>query len=334
MKKKSGGEEFKKYLLQGSGRAVALANRAAYRDEIVWGCSHMIAYDVQSNGTHSDFMYLVIRQADLQETCLAEILSTIDGSVGDTDLFRYQAELLALFLRDGYSAAGKKLFSMYEDFFKKLVERREPPEEYDYLRDDFEELCILLSVTEEYFLVCAEAVGTLLLKSDLFEREDFITFLSCTAEKFDGALEKCFRKGKEGLLSRELEKFVSEYREEKKTSVNQGGFFAGGKNSAKAREGENGLFDEERVRKIKALPVTFDDETDWHGVQSDCLRRANVPDELLLHIYESSFCSHCRAKAFRLMGERGILTDSLLAEGLLDADEAIRKEAEKISSRR
>ena len=76
---------------------------------------------------------------------------------------------------------------------------------------------------------------------------------------------------------------------------------------------------------LKSVPV--EERADgpyWHGVHCAVLDAADrggvkLPGELFLHIYETTRCACCRLAAVEQLDRMNLLTDSLLAECLLDS---------------
>ncbi|MCQ2430208.1 MAG: hypothetical protein MJ192_07755 [Clostridia bacterium] len=83
--------------------------------------------------------------------------------------------------------------------------------------------------------------------------------------------------------------------------------------------------DKERLlAAVRALSVTYDERSGWHGVVMQIKDRSvRLPDEFYLWVYESSLCSCCREDAVRVLGRRGRLTPALLEECLHDSNDEI-----------
>lgn len=89
------------------------------------------------------------------------------------------------------------------------------------------------------------------------------------------------------------------------------------------------------VRLVKSIPVSYDDNADWHGAYSavlDLLGTKGVksaPKELLPYLYEHTLCSYCREYIVKEMGRRHMVTEKLLRECLYDSNCEIRNYAQK-----
>lgn len=91
-------------------------------------------------------------------------------------------------------------------------------------------------------------------------------------------------------------------------------------------------------RLVRAVPVDFHDRSGWHRIQSRILNmtddRLKAPAPLLSYIYETTYCSCCRAQALYQMGHRRLLTDEILRECLFDSDGDIRRYTRGLLKRR
>jgi hypothetical protein len=89
---------------------------------------------------------------------------------------------------------------------------------------------------------------------------------------------------------------------------------------------------------VKSIYVDFDDTTGWHGVYYDVLRMVydglKASATLIQHIYETTYCSCCRERAFLQMRKRRMLTNEILQECLLDSNDDIRTYANQCLKKR
>ena len=55
-------KEFKNAMLCGLGRCVLACRKdpERYRSEVLWGCTHQLAYDAQCEGTHAWFLHELV----------------------------------------------------------------------------------------------------------------------------------------------------------------------------------------------------------------------------------------------------------------------------------
>jgi len=83
---------------------------------------------------------------------------------------------------------------------------------------------------------------------------------------------------------------------------------------------------------VREFPVVREGDQDWHSAQITALELirknpAGAPTELLMHIYETSLCGHCRGRAAEELTERGMLSAQLREECLHDSESSVRTAA-------
>ena len=79
---------------------------------------------------------------------------------------------------------------------------------------------------------------------------------------------------------------------------------------------------------LEELPVTEENEGEWHGIVSDIGDNGDnpeMPEALLIWAYESTLCSYCRKIVVEKMIKRGMLTDEIKEELKWDANLDISK---------
>lgn len=89
------------------------------------------------------------------------------------------------------------------------------------------------------------------------------------------------------------------------------------------------------VRYTKKVKVDYKETEDWFNLFSKLIelldnKKKNLPEELLLHIYNESLTSFKRELAFDIMKKRGMLTKKLLSEAIHDSDYDISKKAKRL----
>ena len=85
--------------------------------------------------------------------------------------------------------------------------------------------------------------------------------------------------------------------------------------------------DEEMIfQLLETIQVDRENSTGWHGIVMDILKHAknNLPDSLLLWVYENSLCSCCRRDAVEELMERGSFSEKYRQECQFDSDQDIR----------
>lgn len=89
---------------------------------------------------------------------------------------------------------------------------------------------------------------------------------------------------------------------------------------------------------VKNTPTDRECNTPWHGLHLDVLKMQEwglkAPGELLVHIYETSYCPNCRQEALEQMGKRRMLTEEILEECLYDSLDKVRTYARRALNRR
>ena len=89
---------------------------------------------------------------------------------------------------------------------------------------------------------------------------------------------------------------------------------------------------------VKNTPTDWECNTPWHGLHLDVLKMQDygmkAPRELLVHIYETSYCPNCRQEALEQMGKRRMLTEEMLEECLYDSLDKVRAYAKRALDRR
>ncbi|MBQ8827431.1 MAG: hypothetical protein IJ007_10095 [Oscillospiraceae bacterium] len=82
---------------------------------------------------------------------------------------------------------------------------------------------------------------------------------------------------------------------------------------------------------LESLEIDREDKIGWHGIVQTIIDEAgnDIPDEMLMFVYEKSMCSCCREYVLEPMKKRGLITDMIISECLWDCNEYIREFSEK-----
>lgn len=88
------------------------------------------------------------------------------------------------------------------------------------------------------------------------------------------------------------------------------------------------------MEKLLGETVDFECTTCWHDYQGDVLRMKKPPRAALQYIFDTTYCSCCRADALRMMGKRRMLTEEILQECLFDSNDDVRSYARRALKRR
>ena len=178
---------FKSCMQRGLGRCyIELKNcedREKYKDTVLWGCLHEIAFDAQCEGTRAAFLYRLISlfpDRDFFSDRIAEKYRSVSGR--EPWLFQQLTELLSYFAEDGHPTAKDALAEKYAALYDRLLKKRSF-NSYDYERDDFELLTIvMLRSGEDTFPALISDYGGLFLKNPHYELSCFEWFADRLAE--------------------------------------------------------------------------------------------------------------------------------------------------------
>ena len=407
-------KEFRQAMLKGQGRCI-LAVKAApekYRSEVLWACSHELAFDPQCEGSRAWYVFQMICCYEDSAPFLRVLIKTLEAVPAWKDWkMLYLAEILKYFADDGDAAALQSIRNKYDELYAMLSARKRCPNRYFYERGSFEWLCVLLADRKRNAVKIADDIGALLRKEAVFDFWDF-DYFSWSVSKYMPTLEAraaesenirlfldCCRKKdqaeaerKRGSSHRNKETqqtFIGDYLNEKdpekRTKALRKYLFSGFpadpapviddtqsdhemlRNTAwrvlaKTKEPSVRAYAMEQlsagvedalsvlignfqpedeqmlVHQVLSLKGDRDCTTGWHGAQSDVLRMADAgvkaPQVLLRYIYESSYCSCCRANAVRQLGKRRLLPKDTLEECQFDSNGDIRDYAAKLLRRR
>lgn len=141
-------KQFKYDMQRGLGSCLVELNRTqdldSYKDIILWGCRHNLAYDTQCEGSRSYYLYQMIQLYEDWYPFYEAIALRIDRCCTSWDWeFSQHAELLALMANGGYQPAVEKLKDIYQHLLTLLMNRKKFPRHGDFAeRENMELLCI------------------------------------------------------------------------------------------------------------------------------------------------------------------------------------------------
>lgn len=142
-------KEFKFRLERGLGSCIVELKRnpdkERYKDIVVWGCKHSLAYDIQFEGTRSWYLYQMIKLyeewADFYEAVSGHLKLCCSRPRWK---FVQYAELCARMAAGGYEPAGQRLDAVYAYLLDVLSQRKNRSGSGVFLeRDNMEALCIV-----------------------------------------------------------------------------------------------------------------------------------------------------------------------------------------------
>lgn len=338
-------KQFTYALRRGLGRCVlaAQAEPERFREQVMKACRKPWFFDAQCEGTRSGYMYDLIWACGDPMPFLKLITEKLLEPNTWGHPLQFYAELCRDFMEDGSKVARKALVQKYREVYTLLYERKRQPRGYDFRRDSFEMLALVMAGSQEEYLRVAADLGRLFRKQpyleeffDWFaykywddyhdalfasENPDVQFFLECqiknrqeweeyrstrdpeAAERTRKLIEQ--RKTLGSHATPELADLIRDYSPEK---------------------------EQELTARFTAIPVTVRGDLLWHSAGMDVMdlfdpdyHVANPPVKLLYHIYETTLCTCCRESAARLLAERNLLTTEMKAEMVFDSNFDTRK---------
>ena len=142
-------KEFKAAMLRGLGRCVKAVQQEPekYRDIVLWACKRNIAYDAQSEGTRSWYVYTMANAYPDKETFIAAAAEALKKyhPRGGWDLL-FLSEFLQFFAMDGYESAKLAVEEKYQEILNSMFaqKRRRYPVFHELA--DIEQLGLVLTV--------------------------------------------------------------------------------------------------------------------------------------------------------------------------------------------
>ncbi len=122
-------KEFKHDMQRGLGSCIVELKRTPdinrYRDIILWGCNHELAYDAQCEGTRSWYLYQMIWMYEDWSPFFEAVHSGMKRCCTRSGWeFMQHAELCGLMAGGGYEPAGQALNDMYDYLLELLMQRK------------------------------------------------------------------------------------------------------------------------------------------------------------------------------------------------------------------
>ena len=185
-------KEFKSAMLRGLGRCVKAVreNPEKYRDIVLWACQRDTAFDAQSEGTRSWYVYTMVSAYPDPETFIrtaAEALKKYRSGSGWNAL--YLGELLMFFAMDGYIAAHRAVEKKYREILAAIHRHRCRPSPFHELFD-LEQLGLVLAVDAPSFLQIAGDYGRLYREKPFMSGGDFAWFFATKGARYKRSMER------------------------------------------------------------------------------------------------------------------------------------------------
>ncbi|MBR5949752.1 MAG: hypothetical protein IKZ82_14070 [Clostridia bacterium] len=169
-------KEFKHAMLCGLGRCVLACRNEPerYRAEVLWGCTHQLAYDAQCEGSRAWFLHELVScypdTAPFRDALIASL-----GRKNTWGGLRSQIDELLLYMADcGDGIAEKAIWDDYAQIYSLLrARKRRQNYYYFYQLDDFLSLAIDLCRNEDDTLRILSDIGRLILENPIYDALDF-----------------------------------------------------------------------------------------------------------------------------------------------------------------
>ncbi len=182
-------KEFRQNLLRGRGCCVQAVKQDPQRcrKQLLWACTHELAYDPQCEGTRSTYLYRMLE-------CCPDPTPFLDALIGKFQKLQsdggwmvlYLAEILSCFAMDGSDRAWEALRDKYDQMYRALKGRKRRPRTLTFpLRENFEQLCVVLCWDDENLAAIAQDLGRLFRENSLYDCGDFEWFWSLAKERLD-----------------------------------------------------------------------------------------------------------------------------------------------------
>ncbi len=175
-------KDFKRYMMQGLGRCNIVLQKSEkiekYKDVVLWGCLHNLAFDTQCEGTRADYVYKLTKFFDDEEYFLNPLVEAYEKYKSkDLWQFHHLTLLLQCFAADGKETALDSLRKKYKFLHSRLINKRSF-RSYDYERDYFEEICFSLKTLGgiNEMLEIASDMGELFEKNPHYSGSSFDWF--------------------------------------------------------------------------------------------------------------------------------------------------------------
>ncbi len=219
-------KEFQAAMLRGLGRCVSAVRQEPekFREIVLWACERDIAYDAQSEGTRSWYVYTLA-------SIYPDKYPFINAAVESLRRYRpnsgwdllHLSELLMFFAQDGYGAARQAVDEKYQELLAVMRSRTRRPDRVFHELADLEQLGLVLTVDRTSFLRIAGDLGALYREKPYMRDGDFAWFFDVKGERYRKTMEHAARKDRNiaCFLQREQANVIAmqEDRERRKTSL-------------------------------------------------------------------------------------------------------------------
>ena len=184
---------FKDLLIKGRGICVLEVKRdpARYFADLLWACSHELAFDAQCEGSRAWYVYQMICCYPDKSSFLNTLIRNLDNcrSNGGWKL-QYLSEILMHFVRDGDREAEAALWRKYDQLYEVLRSKKRLPDRYFAERDDFSMLCVNLGENRNAMVRIAEDIGRLYRENSIYDGWAFDWLYAENGKRYLKTLER------------------------------------------------------------------------------------------------------------------------------------------------
>lgn len=186
-------QEFKRAMLRGHGRCIQAVRKAPekYRNIVLWACKRNIAYDAQSEGTRSWYVYTMTNAYPDTESFIsaaADALRRYRPNSGWNLL--HLSELLMFCAMDGYKTAQQAVEEKYRELLRMMHQRKRRPNGVFHELSDLEQLGLVLAVDRRSFLRIAGDFGGLYQEKRYMDDGDFAWFFEAKGMRYRKTMER------------------------------------------------------------------------------------------------------------------------------------------------
>ena len=210
-------KEFREAMLRGHGRCVIAVRQdpEKYRDLVLWACKRNFAYDAQSEGTRSWYIYTMVNSYPDKETFIAATAEALKRHLPNKgwDLL-HLSEILMFFGMDGYEFAWQALEEKYQELLAAMFARKRRPNRVFHELSELEQLGLVLAVDSKSFLRIARDFGRLYREKKYMYDGDFAWFFASKGKQYRRTMEAAVRRDKNVACFMQREQASIDAREE------------------------------------------------------------------------------------------------------------------------
>ena len=184
-------KEFKAAMLCGLGRSVEAVkeNPEKYRNYVLSACRKNISYDVQVEGTRTQYVYTMTKCYPDVETFVKTAIQSLEKYKSNSgwDLHHISG-LLTLFADDGFESAQAALQEKYDKILCDMHKRRRRPDRVFNEMSDLEQIAESLAKDKNSYLSIARDFGKLYRQKNYLINGEFHYFFEYVGSRYRRAL--------------------------------------------------------------------------------------------------------------------------------------------------